>query len=320
MPVLRMVVRRLSQGNEEGAVERLKSPFNLFILALAFYAYAPLSQSALSRLWWNRMAVTITVVSLIWLTLRLIDVAVGRTVRSRRMTAASGRIAITRLGGQFCKGMAVVAGAAVILYEMGINLTAVLTGLGVGGIAIAFAAQKTLENLFGGVMIASDQPIRVGDFCRAGEYSGTVENIGLRSTRIRTMDRTVVFVPNGQLSLMSLENFAMRDKMRFNHTIGLRLETTSEQLRRALTDVEKMLHEHGKVENASARIRLTGIRNNALELELFAYVLAPSWDDFLEIQEDMLLRLIEIVEASGTAFANPGQTAATGKNEADKKS
>jgi MscS family membrane protein len=307
MPLLRIGVRRLSNGGEQASMERVKAPFNLFVLALAFYGFAPFSHSALSRLFWNRMAVTITVVSLTWLALRVIDVVVGRTVRSRRMTAASGRIAITRLGGQFCKGLAMVAGAAVILYDMGINLTAVLTGLGVGGIAIAFAAQKTLENLFGGIMIASDQPVRVGDFCRAGEYSGVVENIGLRSTRIRTMDRTLVSVPNGQLSVMSLENFAMRDKIRFSHTVGLRPETTCGQLRDILNDADRMLREHAKVEEKSSRVRLVGIRNSAFEIELFAYVLGQSWEDFLEIQEDMLLRLIVIVESRGTGFASPAQ-------------
>ncbi len=308
-PLLRFGVRRLSQGDDGKTAQRLKSPFNLFMLALAFYAYAPLSHSALTRLFWMRMAVTLTVISLTWLALRLIDILVERTVRSRRMTKASGRIAITRLGGQFGKGLAMVAGAALILYDAGINLTAVLTGLGVGGIAIAFAAQKTLENLFGGIMIASDQPIRVGDYCRAGEYSGTVENIGLRSTRIRTIDRTMVSVPNGQLSMMSLENFAMRDKIRFSHTISLRSETPSNQLRSVLLDARKMLRDHPMVEPASGHVRFVGVKNCTFKVELFAYVMAQSWDTFLEIQEELLLRLVDIVEASGATFANPDRAA-----------
>jgi MscS family membrane protein len=296
----------LARRDDEGPVERVKNPFNLFVLALSFYVYAPLFPSALGRLFWNQMAITLTVIGVGWLSVRLIDVFVERTVRGYHTTEASGRIAIARLGGQFSKGLIVVVGAAVILYNAGINLTAVLTGLGVGGIAIAFAAQKTLENLFGGVMIASDQPVRVGDFCRAGEYSGTVENIGLRSTRIRTVDRTVVSVPNGQFSVMSLENFAMRDKIRFSHTIGLRCDTSADQLRYALGEILKMLHEHPKVEGSSARVRLVALKSSALELELFAYVMATSWETFLEVQEEMLLRIIEIVEASGTAFAVQG--------------
>jgi MscS family membrane protein len=216
---------------------------------------------------------------------------------------AAGRIGITRLGGQFSKGLAIVIGAAVILYSAGINLTAVLTGLGVGGIAIAFAAQKTLENLFGGIMIASDQPIRVGDFCKAGEYTGTVESIGLRSTRIRTIDRSVVSVPNGQLSVMSLENFALRDKIKFQHVLTLRSQTSGAQLRHVLTEIRGVLTGHPKIQEGSARVRLVAVKNAGFEIELFAYVIASSWEAFLEVQEELLAGVIDIVEASGSAFA-----------------
>jgi MscS family membrane protein len=308
IPFLRPLLRRLA--HEEGAqpVERIKTPFNLLVLALAFYAYAPLSHSALSRLFWDRMAATLTIVSLSWLCSRLIDILVERSARIYHMTEASGRIAIARLGGQLCKGIVVVAAAASVLYYAGINLTAVLTGLGVGGIAVAFAAQKTLENLFGGFMIASDQPIRVGDFCRAGEYSGTVESIGIRSTRIRTMDRTVVSVPNGQLCVMSLENFALRDKIRFQHTLSLRCETPPDQLRAVLAGISKVLEDRPEVEPSSARARLVSLKNSSFDIEVFAYVTATSWEAFLGIQEEMLLAMIDVVETSGAGFAS-GQPA-----------
>src|SRR5208337_668816 len=136
------------------------------------------------------------------------------------------KISVVQLVRKLSNIVVVIIGALVLLYIAGINLTAALTGLGVGGIAVAFAAQKTLENLFGGIMVASDQPIRVGDFCRAGDYTGTVEDVGLRSTRMRTLDRTVVSVTNGQLAVMSLENFTLRDKIWFHHTLQLRRETT----------------------------------------------------------------------------------------------
>ena len=305
LPLLRFAVRRISKRDDEKPLQRLKGPFNLLILALAFYAYAPLLNSVLARIFWMHVAETVIIVSLTWAAVRVIEVLIERTVRSRRMTEASGMIAITRLGGQFGKGIAIVAGAALILYDAGLNLTAMLTGLGVGGLAIAFAAQKTLENLFGGIMIASDRPVRVGDFCRAGEYSGVVESIGLRSTRIRTLDRTLVSVPNGQLSVMSLENFAMRDKIRFTHSARLRPEATSSQLRSVLLSGDRMLRDHPLVEKASAHVRFVGVKNSAFEIELFAYIITQSWDAFLEAQEELLLGLVDIVEASGAAFANP---------------
>jgi MscS family membrane protein len=215
----------------------------------------------------------------------------------------------------------IVAGAALILYDAGVNLTAVLTGLGVGGIAIAFAAQKTLENLFGGIMIASDQPVRVGDYCRAGEYSGVVESIGLRSTRLRTADRTLVSVPNGQLSMMSLENFAMRDKIRFTHTVSLRPETSSRQLRSVLLGGGRILRDHPMVEAPSAHVRFVGLKNSTFEIEVFAYIMAQSWDAFLEVQEELLLGLVDLVEASGATFADPAQPAPkrkTGREDGGK--
>jgi MscS family membrane protein len=202
----------------------------------------------------------------------------------------------------------IIAGATVLFYLAGLNLTAVLTGLGVGGIAVAFAAQKTLENLFGGVMIISDQPIRVGDYCKAGEFQGTVEDIGLRSTKLRTLNRTVVSVPNGQLATMSLENFTLRDKILFHHKLQLRYDTSADQLRYVIAEIRKVLYEHPKVETATARVRFTGFHVSAVKLEVFAYVLETVYENFLAIQEDILLRCIDIVEKSGTTFALPSQT------------
>jgi MscS family membrane protein len=200
----------------------------------------------------------------------------------------------------------IVAGLA-ILGTIGFNLTTVLAGLGIGGLAIAFAAQKTLENLFGGVSLLGDEVIRVGDFCRIGDRVGTVEDISLRSTRIRTLDRSELSIPNGSLATMNIENFAVRDKILFNPTFGVRYETTPDQLRYLLAEVRRMLYEHSKVESESARIRLAGFENNALSLEIFSYVLTPDSTEFTAIREDLLLRIMEIVEKSGTSLASPSR-------------
>lgn len=191
---------------------------------------------------------------------------------------------------------------------IGINLTPVLAGLGVGGIAVALASQKTLENLFGGMMVIGDSPIRIGHFCRVGTMAGTVEDIGLRSTRIRTPARTVISIPNADLASQSIENLAARDKMLFNHTITLRYETTADQLRFVLAGVRTLLYQHEKVESPSVRVRLLRFAPSGLDIELFAYVEAIDLEPFLAIQEDLLLRLLDIIESGGTALAFPSQT------------
>jgi MscS family membrane protein len=274
---------------------------------LAIWFISLLSRSVLLSAFWTYVALTLSVIGATWLCVRVID-AVFKLKQSHLIVTSSDKISIVQLGRNLSKIMAVIVGTLAILYIAGINIAAVLAGLGIGGIAIAFAAQKTLENLFGGIMIISDRPVRLDDFCRAGDYIGTVENIGLRSTRIRTLKRTVVSVPNGQLALMSLENFTMRDKIWFHHTLHLRYETTADQLRYILAEIRKMLYEHSKVESPSARTRFIGFGNSSLDLEVFAYVLETKYEVFLPVQEDLLLRIMDIIEASGSGFAFPSQT------------
>jgi MscS family membrane protein len=286
---------------------RLTGPIRILLFAAAIYGISLISQSILTSAFLAHVSLTLAVLGATWLCLRFIDIFFE--LREERMTAASSeRISLVQLGKKLVKILAVMTGALLILYMAGINLTAVIAGLGVGGIAVAFAAQKTLENLFGGITIVSDQPIRVGDFCRVGEYLGTVQAVGLRSTRIRTLARTIVSIPNGQLSLMNLENFTLRDKIWFNHTIRLRHETSTEQLRYILDGIREILHKHPKVESPSARVRFIGFGISSLDLEVFAYVLESEHGAFLHIQEDLLLRIMEVVEGSGSGFALPSQT------------
>ena len=319
VPLLRVVVRRLVSEVDDRPVVELVGPLRTLVLALAFYAYSPFAHSLMAQLFWSYVAATLAVVGTAWLCLRAIDIMNEVSGARRLPERASGRIAVIRLASTLLKVLVVIAGAVVILYMAGLNLTAVLAGLGVGGIAVAFAAQKTIENLFGGIMIVSDRPIRVGDFCRAGDYSGTVVNIGLRSTRLRTLARTIVSVPNGQLSLMSLENFSMRDKILFNHKIMLRLETSADQLRFVVERTRGLLQEHPKLEAATYRVRLNGLKELGFELELFAYVLETEFDAFLEVQEELLLRIVDVVESSGTSFALPLQGSYTTKGPGPEK-
>jgi MscS family membrane protein len=305
--LLSFSVHRIAKVRVDQHVARLTGPIRILIFALAIWFISLLSRSVLMSAFWTYVALTLTVIGATWLCVRIIDV-VFKLKQRQLVATSSDKISMVQLGRKLSKIMAVSVGALVISYIAGINIAAVLAGLGIGGIAIAFAAQKTLENLFGGIMIISDQPIRVGDFCRAGDHIGTVENIGLRSTRIRTLKRTVVSVPNSQLALMNLENFAMRDKIWFHHTLKLRYETTADQLRYILAEIRKMLHEHSKVESSSARTRFVRFENSSLDVEVFAYVLETEYEPFLSIQEDLLLRIMDIVESSGSGFAFPSQT------------
>jgi MscS family membrane protein len=211
----------------------------------------------------------------------------------------------------------VITALFLILRSLGFEITAAIAGLGVGGIAIAFAAQKTLENLFGTATIMADKPIRVGDQCQAGSTEGRVESIGLRSTRIRTLDRALVTIPNGQLAAMTIGNVSDRDKFLFRHTIRLGYESTARQLRAVLAAIKQMMLDHPQLETSTVRTRLVRFADYSVDLEVFSYALTRDFPLFLEVQEDLLLRIMDIIEASGTSVALPYQSG-SGTQEAPR--
>lgn len=254
------------------------------------------------------------IVAVAWFALRLVNLftlVMMRRLEQRGLASAQG---IVPLGQKTVKVLVVGLAMIAMLSSFGFNVTALLAGLGVGGIAVALAAQKTIENVFGGVMILGDQPVRVGDFCRFGDRVGIIEEIGLRSTRIRTLDRTVVAIPNAEFASMQLENFAKRDRIWYNPRLGLRYETTPEQLRFVLVEVRKMLYAHPKVSPDPARVRFTGFGDYSLNLDVFAYVLVTDFSEFLGVAEDLNLRIMDIVAASGSGFAFPSQTLYLGRD------
>jgi MscS family membrane protein len=259
---------------------------------------------------------TIFIAAVTWLVLRGVDVLSARIERHLLERGQDAAITAVPPGRKAIKAIVFVLAFVAILDNFGFSVTALLAGLGVGGIAVALAAQKTIENLFGGLTLYGDRPVRVGDFCRFGDKIGTVEEIGVRSTRVRTLDRTVVSIPNAEFSNMELENYAERDRMRLFTTIGVRYETTPDQIRYILVEVRKLLYSHERVTADPARIRFVGFGAYSLDMEIFAYVDTTDWNEFLGIREDIFLRIMDIIEASGTGFAFPSQTLYLGKDEA----
>jgi MscS family membrane protein len=256
----------------------------------------------------GRVAWLVIIAATTLICIRFLGCLVAKWVATRQQQGNTGRVAVVRLGGRLLQALALIVGVLALLQSVGINVTPVLAGLGVGGIAVALASQKTLENLFGGMTVIGDSPVHIGQFCRVGTMTGTVEDIGLRSTRIRTMGRTVISIPNADMAIQSIENFAARDKILFHHTLTLRHETTADQLRFVLAGARTLLYQHPRVEQAAARVRLLRFTPTGLDVELFAYVTTTDFEEFLAVQEDLLLRLMDTVQAGGTALAVPSQT------------
>lgn len=249
-----------------------------------------------------------------WLLMRLTD-GVAEVLRRRLEAGARpAAVAILPLATKTVKGAMIAFAGIAMLHAFHVNVAGLLAGLGIGGLAVALAAQKSVENLFGGVTLIADQPVRVGDFGKFGDAVGTIEDVGLRSTRIRTLDRTVVTIPNAQFSQTPIENFAVRDRIWLKATLNLRYETAPDQLRYVLAGLRKLLASHPKVHPVPARVRFAGFGASSLDLEIFAYVLTQDFDEFLAVREDVFLRMMDVVQEAGTGFAFPSQTVYFGRD------
>jgi len=311
----RSIVARTGTGVDDALLEVTVGPARLVLTAAFFFVgVLALRLAAPAQLFLTNLTRAVVIVAVTWFFLRAVDGFQEQFARRLREQGKVGAVAVIPLGVKAAKTVLVLLAFIAMLQHFGFNVTGLIAGLGVGGIALALAAQKTIENLFGGVTLIADQPVRVGDFCRFGDRVGTVEDIGLRSTRVRTLDRTVVSIPNGEFSQTALENFGHRDRIRFACTLGLRYETTPDQLRHVLAEIRKLLLSHPKVSRDPARVRFVGFGAHSLDLEIFAYTGSADWNEFLAVREDLLLRIMDIVEESGSGFAFPSQTLYLGRD------
>ncbi len=242
-----------------------------------------------------------------WLLFRAVDATAGHLrglAGPGNFVAESFIPILSRVG----KILIVIFVVLISLDTIGLPVATALAGLGIGGLAIAFAAQKTIENLFGAFAIAGDRPFKVGDFVIIGDVMGSVEDVGLRSTRVRTLQRTVVTIPNSTVSTDKVTNFAVRDRMLFNPVIGVVYGTTMEQIRFVVDETRKMLLTHPRVWQEAHRVRFKQFGAYSLDIEVFCWIESTDYNEYTGIAEELNFLIADIVERAGTSFAFPSQT------------
>jgi MscS family membrane protein len=288
---------------------RARSPGTLLLTLLlhrvaVFWIGIPI----LYRIYYNRVLYILLLVAFLWLLLRIVDV-VDRYLLRRVMPAGGGASRSTlSFGRRALRGAAFVLVLILALPVFGVNVTATIAGLGIGGLVVAFAAQKSLENVFAGFAMLADKPMTVGDTCRIGGQLGEIEDVTLWATRLRTNERTVVSIPNGAVMAGQIENLTRRDKFWFHPTVGLGYETTPEQMRQVLQSIRELMVADPRVETEGSRARFVRLGASSLDIDVYGYVRAESYAEFLGVQEELLLRLLDIVEKAGTSVAFPTQT------------
>lgn len=201
-----------------------------------------------------------------------------------------------------------VLGTVTVANQLGFPVGSVITGLGIGGIAIALAAQKTVENLFGSVSILVDQPFRVGDTIRVDGVEGAVETVGLRSTRLRTADRSLVVLPNGKLADMRIESMSARDRTRFSTKLRVGNGAAPEQLAGLVALLGQELGAHLKVRREDVLVRLSAITDGAFEIDVACAVETTRFAEFADVRQELLFTCIATTRKVGVELVqrDPG--------------
>jgi MscS family membrane protein len=281
-------------------VEPVRVIFSLLVFRVALEAVGP---AAIARLYIGRAAQVLLVCSVAWCLIRLVELFLSRVEMKLDTRGRFASRSMLHLGRRTANATIVVLAALLVLSNWGYNTATLVAGLGVGGIAIALAAQQTLANVFGGVSIIGDHPVGIGEFGKFGDLIGTVEDIGMRSTRIRTLNRTVVSVPNSSFAGYNLENYSSRDKVLFNPTLSIKRTTPEEQVLHLVESLRQMLAANQLVECVPTPVRVTGLAAAALSVEIFCYVRTADIDKFYTIQGDLLLAINRALQEANVELA-----------------
>ncbi|WP_413190630.1 mechanosensitive ion channel family protein [Psychrobacter sp. AT9] len=255
----------------------------------------------------NRFTEVASWLATTWLLLRVIDAIFTRAVNLSYKKNHTERVSILGLLRKVVKALLLIFAVIVFFGNLGFDLTTGIAALGVGGLAFALGAQKTIENLVGSVVVVADSPVRIGDYCKFGTYEGTVIDIGIRSSRVRTLTRTIVTVPNGDFSSMQIENFTSRDMFRFFHQLYLKRTADIDVVFKMVKDLDEFLNEHYLTNNEWNQVNILELRQDCYVIQLQAYINANDVMEFYDKQNVVFVDVLNQVAKYKVEHALPTQ-------------
>lgn len=305
-----MTARRLAAKKPWGArlLHRLSRPVTMAWALFLFWMLLPyLALTLRAEDYVERVLRALGYLVFFWGLVRAVGVAGDEIAEAKWSESRPNIRAVTGVGVRLGKVVVGAIALMVALSQLGYPVTTVVAGLGIGGVALALAAQKTVENLFGSISILADQPFGVGDTIRVDTIEGTVETIGLRSTRIRTVERTLIIIPNGKLADMRIESLGPRDRIRFSTKLGLSRDTKVTQIAAIVQGIHTKLRAHPRVRRDDVFVRLSGVGESSFDLDVAAPVDTIDANEFAKIREELLLTCISVVTEEGASLAVPGR-------------
>jgi len=306
---LRLLFKQSDAEFDESILDGLRAPLSWLEMIAAIWlglVFLDLPASLESKL--GTLFVTIATFLGAWLVFRLIDVGVAALDSYAEDTEATMDDQLVPVVRRALRVIVILLTGVLIIQHLGYNVTSLVAGLGIGGLAVALAAREMLSNWFGSLMIFTDRPFQVGDWVKTKHGEGTVAEVGMRSTRIQTFDKTMITVPNSDVANSAIENLQNRPNWRVNNTVGLVYSTTHDQLQYVLSEFDTYLRNHQMVDTETVRVHFSGFLDSSLEITFAAFFHTDDIAVWRDLRQEVFLKLMEIVEDAGTEFAFPSRS------------
>ena len=321
--ILALVVRKIIQAVVNSRVRHLvqehawatrlvdvfASPGATLVMAIMLRAFYPqLGLPAPAALVVSVVVRMLVVVSIVWAAYRLVDVFSERMMEKAEKTESKLDDQLVPLVRKSLKVFTVIAGILFILQNLDINVGSLLAGLGIGGVAVALAAKDTIANFFGSIMIFIDRPFQIGDWVSVGGVEGIVEEVGFRSTRIRTFYNSLVTVPNAKFTEANIDNYGVREYRRTFFTLNLTYDTTPEQMQAFVEGVRAVIQANEHTRKDYYEVHMSGFGASSLDVMVYFFFKVASWSDELRQRHNVMLEIMRLARDVGVSFAFPTQT------------
>ncbi len=306
LPLLKKISDKTKTKLDNDIIKIIEPPVNTLILFLGlFFASEVLVTNIKIELFLVKLLKSFIIFEFCWILYRseiLFNKALKKIFQKKKLETALNFLPVFN---KFIKVSVFILGFLLVIQSWGINIGALITGLGIGGVAVALAAKDTVANFFGSLMILLDTPFKIGDWIQTGKFEGVVEDIGFRSTKVRTFAQALVSVPNSQLANDVIINWSKMGKRRITYNIGLKYDSSVEKIKTCVRKIKEMLENHPEIDKNTIFVYFNEFGESSLNIFLYFFTITTNWKRYLEVREDVNLKIKEIVESTGLEFAFP---------------
>ena len=312
-PLVHRIFKRTRNTIDDKVVQILLPPVRFLVAVLGVWlAYTVVQAGETLDDIVNRTMGSLAAIAVFWALYRAADSMVDLIRHFGSRTVANGGTMmdeqLTLAVKQVTKALIVIFAFATVMDQWDYNIGGVVAGLGIGGLAVALAAQDSLANLFGYFVILADEPFEIGEYIILGDVAGTVESLGFRSTRVRVLDQSLVSIPNKTVMNANITNWSRLAQRRLNMTLGITYESSSDDVLRVVQGIRKMLQEHDLIQPDSVVVQFVEFASSSLDLMIICFVNTPAWGDFQAAKQDINLKIMDILEENGVSVAFPSRT------------